>query len=169
VTLLPPLDYLPLVHLQKRARIILTDSGGIQEEAPAFGVPVLVLREVTERPEGVAAGTLKLVGMETERSFTKQPACWTIRQRTRQWQKRPTPLGMVTLQNGSLLHCRHTNSVNPLVANCNVLPYEFVYNEDMKKSRWLAIIAAFCLLAASWGAVGAQARMPSISPRPDIL
>ena len=64
VTLLPPLDYLPLVHLQKQAKIILTDSGGIQEEAPAFGVPVLVLREVTERPEGVEAGTLKLVGAE---------------------------------------------------------------------------------------------------------
>ncbi|MBV6396803.1 MAG: UDP-N-acetylglucosamine 2-epimerase [Anaerolineales bacterium] len=64
ITLLPPLDYLPLVHLMKRARIILTDSGGIQEEAPAFGVPVLVLREVTERPEGVAAGTLKLVGTD---------------------------------------------------------------------------------------------------------
>ncbi|MEW5938598.1 MAG: UDP-N-acetylglucosamine 2-epimerase (non-hydrolyzing) [Chloroflexota bacterium] len=67
VTLLPPLDYLPLVHLMKRARIILTDSGGIQEEAPAFGVPVLVLREVTERPEGVAAGTLRLVGTATRR------------------------------------------------------------------------------------------------------
>jgi UDP-N-acetylglucosamine 2-epimerase (non-hydrolysing) len=67
VTLLQPLDYLPLVHLMKRARIILTDSGGIQEEAPAFGVPVLVLREVTERPEGVAAGTLKLVGTATRR------------------------------------------------------------------------------------------------------
>jgi len=66
VTLLPPLDYLPLVHLQKRSKIILTDSGGIQEEAPAFGVPVLVLREVTERPEGVVAGTLKLVGTETD-------------------------------------------------------------------------------------------------------
>jgi UDP-N-acetylglucosamine 2-epimerase (non-hydrolysing) len=65
ITLLPPLDYLPLVHLIKRARIILTDSGGIQEEAPAFGVPVLVLREVTERPEGIAAGTLKLVGTKT--------------------------------------------------------------------------------------------------------
>ena len=65
VTLLPPLDYLPMVHLQKQAKVILTDSGGIQEEAPAFGVPVLVLREVTERPEGVAAGTLKLVGTET--------------------------------------------------------------------------------------------------------
>jgi UDP-N-acetylglucosamine 2-epimerase (non-hydrolysing) len=67
VTLLPPLDYLPLVHLQKRATLILTDSGGIQEEAPAFGVPVLVLREVTERPEGVAAGVLKLVGTGTSR------------------------------------------------------------------------------------------------------
>jgi UDP-N-acetylglucosamine 2-epimerase (non-hydrolysing) len=66
VTLLPPLDYLPLVYLQKQSKIILTDSGGIQEEAPAFGVPVLVLREVTERPEGVAAGTLKLVGTDAD-------------------------------------------------------------------------------------------------------
>jgi UDP-N-acetylglucosamine 2-epimerase (non-hydrolysing) len=65
VTLLPPLDYLPLVHLMKRSTIVLTDSGGIQEEAPAFGVPVLVLREVTERPEGVEAGVLKLVGTDT--------------------------------------------------------------------------------------------------------
>ncbi len=67
VTLLPPLDYLPLVHLMKRATLILTDSGGIQEEAPAFGKPVLVLREVTERPEGIQAGTLKLVGTDTRR------------------------------------------------------------------------------------------------------
>jgi UDP-N-acetylglucosamine 2-epimerase (non-hydrolysing) len=64
VTLLPPLDYLPLVHLMKQAALILTDSGGIQEEAPAFGIPVLVLRETTERPEGVEAGTLKLVGTD---------------------------------------------------------------------------------------------------------
>ena len=65
ITLLPPLDYLPLVHLMKHATLILTDSGGIQEESPAFGIPTLVLRDVTERPEGVAAGTLKLVGPET--------------------------------------------------------------------------------------------------------
>jgi UDP-N-acetylglucosamine 2-epimerase (non-hydrolysing) len=65
ITLLPPLDYLPLVHLMKHAELILTDSGGIQEEAPAFGIPTLVLRNVTERPEGVEAGTLKLVGTET--------------------------------------------------------------------------------------------------------
>ncbi len=51
----------------KQATIILTDSGGIQEEAPTFGIPVLVLRETTERPEGVDAGTLKLVGTETNR------------------------------------------------------------------------------------------------------
>lgn len=67
ITLLPPLDYLPLVHLMKRATLILTDSGGLQEEAPTFGIPVLVLRETTERPEGVEAGTLRLVGTETSR------------------------------------------------------------------------------------------------------
>jgi UDP-N-acetylglucosamine 2-epimerase (non-hydrolysing) len=67
VTLLSPLDYLPMVHLMKRAALILTDSGGIQEEAPTFGIPVLVIRETTERPEGVEAGTLKLVGTETSR------------------------------------------------------------------------------------------------------
>ncbi|MCC7117127.1 MAG: UDP-N-acetylglucosamine 2-epimerase (non-hydrolyzing) [Anaerolineales bacterium] len=71
ITLLPPLDYLPLVHLMKRAHIILTDSGGIQEEAPAFGIPTLVLRDVTERPEGVAAGTLKLVGANVSRIVTE--------------------------------------------------------------------------------------------------
>ncbi len=67
VTLLPPLDYLPLVHLLKRSVLVLTDSGGLQEEAPGLGVPVLVLRTVTERPEGVQAGTVKLVGTDTVR------------------------------------------------------------------------------------------------------
>jgi len=67
ITLLPPLDYLPLVHLMKHATLILTDSGGIQEEAPSFGIPVLVLRETTERPEGVQSGTLKIVGTDTNR------------------------------------------------------------------------------------------------------
>ena len=67
VTLLPPLDYLPLVHLMKHASLILTDSGGIQEEAPTFGLPVLVMRETTERPEGIEAGILRLVGTETSR------------------------------------------------------------------------------------------------------
>ncbi len=67
ITLTPPLDYLPLVHLMKRAHLVLTDSGGIQEEAPGLGKPVLVLREVTERPEAVEAGTVRLVGTVRER------------------------------------------------------------------------------------------------------
>jgi UDP-N-acetylglucosamine 2-epimerase (non-hydrolysing) len=66
IILLPPLDYLPLVHLMKHATLILTDSGGIQEEAPSLGIPTLVLRDRTERQEGVQAGTLKLVGTDPE-------------------------------------------------------------------------------------------------------
>lgn len=67
ITLLPPLDYQRLVHVMGRARLIITDSGGIQEEAPALGKPVLVLRDVTERPEAVDFGTVKLVGCDPER------------------------------------------------------------------------------------------------------
>jgi UDP-N-acetylglucosamine 2-epimerase (non-hydrolysing) len=70
IILLPPLDYLPLIHLMKHATLILTDSGGIQEEAPSLGIPTLVLRERTERQEGVTAGTLKLVGTEPEAIVT---------------------------------------------------------------------------------------------------
>lgn len=62
ITLLPPLDYLLMVHLMKRCYLVLTDSGGLQEEAPSLGVPVLVLRDVTERPEAVEAGAARLVG-----------------------------------------------------------------------------------------------------------
>jgi len=64
VLLTDPLDYLPLVHLMKRAHLVLTDSGGLQEEAPSLGKPVLVMRETTERQEGVEAGTVKLVGTD---------------------------------------------------------------------------------------------------------
>ena len=67
VTLIEPPEYVPFVHLMKRSHLILTDSGGVQEEAPSLGKPVLVLRKTTERPEGVEAGTAKLVGTETER------------------------------------------------------------------------------------------------------
>jgi UDP-N-acetylglucosamine 2-epimerase (non-hydrolysing) len=67
VHLLDPLDYLPLVHVLKRASLVLTDSGGIQEEAVSLGIPTLVLREKTERPEGLDSGILKLVGTNTER------------------------------------------------------------------------------------------------------
>jgi UDP-N-acetylglucosamine 2-epimerase (non-hydrolysing) len=64
IHLIEPLSYLPFVALMNRAKIILTDSGGVQEEAPSLGKPVLVMRETTERPEAVDAGTVKLVGTD---------------------------------------------------------------------------------------------------------
>jgi len=67
VRLLEPPDYAPFVKLEQKAVLILTDSGGVQEEAPSLGKPVLVLRETTERPEGVSAGTARLVGTDTAR------------------------------------------------------------------------------------------------------
>jgi len=70
VHLIKPLDYLPFIYLMDRAHLILTDSGGIQEEAPSLGKPVLVMRETTERPEAVDAGTVKLVGTDVEKIFT---------------------------------------------------------------------------------------------------
>jgi UDP-N-acetylglucosamine 2-epimerase (non-hydrolysing) len=69
VSLLPPLEYAPFVYLLTQSHLVLTDSGGIQEEAPALGKPVLVMREVTERPEGVWAGTVKLVGADRDKIF----------------------------------------------------------------------------------------------------
>lgn len=66
VHLVEPTDYLPFVYLMNRSSIILTDSGGIQEEAPSLGKPVLVMRETTERPEAVEAGTVKLVGTQVQ-------------------------------------------------------------------------------------------------------
>lgn len=66
IILLEPLDYLPMVHLMKHASLVLTDSGGLQEEAPALGIPILVMRTVTERPEGVQAGTVRLVGTDPD-------------------------------------------------------------------------------------------------------
>lgn len=67
VHLIEPLDYLPFIYLMKRSHIILTDSGGIQEEAPSLGKPVLVMRETTERPEAVDAGTVRLVGTDRKK------------------------------------------------------------------------------------------------------
>ncbi len=67
VHLMAPLDYLGLVQVMRNATLILTDSGGIQEEAPSLRVPVLVMRETTERPEGVEAGVVRLVGTQRQR------------------------------------------------------------------------------------------------------
>jgi UDP-N-acetylglucosamine 2-epimerase (non-hydrolysing) len=67
VRLLDPVDYLPMVHLLSRCALVLTDSGGLQEEGPALGKPVLVMRQVTERPEAIEAGTARLVGTDADR------------------------------------------------------------------------------------------------------
>jgi UDP-N-acetylglucosamine 2-epimerase (non-hydrolysing) len=66
VHLMEPPDYVPFVHLMKQAYLILTDSGGVQEEAPSLGKPVIVLRETTERPEAVEAGSARLIGTNQE-------------------------------------------------------------------------------------------------------
>ena len=71
VHLIAPQDYLPFIYLMTRAHIILTDSGGIQEEAPSLGKPVLVMRDTTERPEAVDAGTVKLVGTKVDKIVTE--------------------------------------------------------------------------------------------------
>ena len=77
-TLVPPLDYLALVNLMKRSILILTDSGGIQEEAPSLGIPVLVWRKITERPEGVEAGTVRVVGTDRN-AIVEQTLCLLTR------------------------------------------------------------------------------------------
>lgn len=64
IMLIEPQDYLPFIYLMTKAHLILTDSGGIQEEAPSLGKPVLVMRDTTERPEAVDAGTVRLVGTD---------------------------------------------------------------------------------------------------------
>lgn len=74
IRLIEPLDYVPFVDLMRRCYLLITDSGGIQEEAPSLGKPVLVLREKTERPEAVAAGTVKLVGTDVEKILREAEA-----------------------------------------------------------------------------------------------
>jgi UDP-N-acetylglucosamine 2-epimerase (non-hydrolysing) len=74
VILTDPLDYLPFVDLMRRAYLLITDSGGVQEEGPSLGKPILVLRDKTERPEAVTVGTVKLVGTDTERIISEASA-----------------------------------------------------------------------------------------------
>ncbi len=93
IYLIEPQDYLPFVWLMNRAHLILTDSGGIQEEAPALGIPVLVMRETTERPEAVDAGTVRLVGTDKDKivqeasRLLQDPGAW------RQMSKAHNPYG----------------------------------------------------------------------------
>jgi UDP-N-acetylglucosamine 2-epimerase (non-hydrolysing) len=82
VHLIEPLDYLGFVRMMQRAHVILTDSGGVQEEAPSLGKPVLVMRDVTERPEALAAGVVRLVGtskvkiVEAVTALLDDPVLW---------------------------------------------------------------------------------------------
>ncbi len=78
IHLIPPVDYVQMVALMQAAHLILTDSGGIQEEAPALGKPVLVMRDVTERPEAVATGVAQLVGTDVATMSPPRAACSTI-------------------------------------------------------------------------------------------
>lgn len=93
ITLLEPLDYLPLVQLMKRSYMVVTDSGGIQEEAPGLGKPVLVLREKTERPEAVEAGTVRLVGTNKDQIVLEVEKLLTDEKHYQQMSQSVNPYG----------------------------------------------------------------------------
>ena len=93
VHMIEPLDVLDFHNLMARAYLIMTDSGGIQEEAPALGKPVLVMRDTTERPEGVMAGTLKLVGTDEQTIYTAVRELLTDRAAYREMEHAANPYG----------------------------------------------------------------------------
>jgi UDP-N-acetylglucosamine 2-epimerase (non-hydrolysing) len=93
VKLIEPLDVFDFHNFMSRAYIIMTDSGGIQEEAPALGIPVLVLRDTTERPEGIAAGTLKLTGTDEENIFRETERLLTDRDEYEKMSRASNPYG----------------------------------------------------------------------------
>jgi UDP-N-acetylglucosamine 2-epimerase (non-hydrolysing) len=93
VHLIEPLDYEPFVHLLRHCTLVLTDSGGIQEEAPGLGKPVLVMRDVTERPEAVVAGTVRLVGANCQRIVEQVTALLLDNAQYSQMSKAHNPYG----------------------------------------------------------------------------
>lgn len=93
VQIMDPLDYEPFVHLMKASYFILTDSGGVQEEAPSLGKPVLVLREKTERPEAIAAGTVKLIGVDENTILNEAEKLLTDQKYYQSMQKPVNPYG----------------------------------------------------------------------------
>lgn len=93
ILLVEPQEYLPWVHLMRRATLVLTDSGGIQEEAPSLGLPVLVMRETTERPEGVEAGVARLVGTDPDRIVAEASALLSDPERYRRMSQAVNPYG----------------------------------------------------------------------------
>jgi UDP-N-acetylglucosamine 2-epimerase (non-hydrolysing) len=93
IHLIEPLDYHPFSTLISKSYLVLTDSGGIQEEAPAVGKPVLVLRDTTERPEAVAAGTVKLVGTNSENILAETEALLRDEKRYQAMAMKKNPYG----------------------------------------------------------------------------
>jgi len=93
VHLIDPLDYQPFANLLARSYLVLTDSGGIQEEAPALGKPVLVLRDTTERPEAIGAGTVKLIGTDRERVYAETKALLTSKEQYKSMAAACNPYG----------------------------------------------------------------------------
>ena len=93
VYLIDPLDYEPFANLMSRSTLILTDSGGVQEEAPALGKPVLVLRDTTERPEAVEAGTVKLIGTDSDKVYNEAKLLLTDAQEYDKMAKSTNPYG----------------------------------------------------------------------------
>ena len=93
IYLIDPQEYLPFVYLMDHAYLILTDSGGIQEEAPSLGKPVLVMREVTERPEAVEAGTVRLVGACVDRIVSEVEGLMTSQDRYQRMSRSHNPYG----------------------------------------------------------------------------
>ena len=93
VFLTDPLDYEPFANLMNRATLILSDSGGVQEEAPALGKPVLVLRDTTERPEALAAGTVKLIGTNREKVYNAAKLLLTNAEAYKQMAEAQSPYG----------------------------------------------------------------------------
>jgi UDP-N-acetylglucosamine 2-epimerase (non-hydrolysing) len=93
VLLTEPLDYVPFIDLMRRARLVITDSGGVQEEGPSLGKPIVVLREKTERPEAVEAGTVVLAGTDEERIVAEATALLDDEERYRAMCRRHNPYG----------------------------------------------------------------------------
>ena len=93
IKLCEPLDYLEIISAMKQCYFIMTDSGGIQEEAPALGKPILVMRNTTERPEGVDAGTAKLIGTESTRIYEEARSLLTNKQQYQMMSKANNPYG----------------------------------------------------------------------------
>jgi UDP-N-acetylglucosamine 2-epimerase (non-hydrolysing) len=93
VVLVEPLEYLPFVDLMRRAYLLISDSGGIQEEAPSLGKPVLVLRNTTERPEAVEAGTVKLVGTDQTKIVAESARLLDNTEEYEQMARRHNPYG----------------------------------------------------------------------------